>query len=75
MRICQQQKEVTLLQANTKIREAAKRHGVRLWQIAEIYGYNDGNFSRKLRRELPEEEQRRIIGIIENLAQQAKGEM
>ena len=60
------------MQNNMRIREAAKTHGVYLWQVAEVYGCNDGNFSRKLRRELPEEEQRKIIGIIEALAKEAE---
>ena len=58
--------------ANQTIRDKAKTCGVRLWQVAEVYGCNDGNFSRKLRRELPEEEQRKIIGIIEALAKEAE---
>ena len=60
------------MQANQKIRIMAKHSGVKLWQVAEVYGCNDGNFSRKLRRELPEEEQRKIIGIIEALAKEAE---
>lgn len=52
---------------NQRIREAATAAGVKLWQIAEAYGLSDGNFSRKLRRELPEEEQKRILKIIEEL--------
>lgn len=52
---------------NQKIREAAAAAGVKLWQIAEAYGLSDGNFSRKLRRELPEKEQKRILKIIEEL--------
>ena len=40
---------------NVKIREAAKQTGVYLWEIAERFGCNDGNFSRKLRRELAAE--------------------
>lgn len=58
---------------NVKIREAAKQTGVYLWEIAERFGCNDGNFSRKLRRELPEDEQRRILGIIAELAAEKKG--
>ena len=53
---------------NDAIRKAARENGVRLWQIAERLGVNDGNFSRKLRRELPDEEQQRIIGIIREIA-------
>lgn len=59
---------------NDVIRNAAKVKGIRLWQIAEKLGVNDGNFSRKLRRELPEEEQRRILGIIEELSEREGGE-
>lgn len=58
---------------NVKIRDAAKQAGVYLWEIAERFGCNDGNFSRKLRRELPEDEQRRILGIIAELAAEKKG--
>lgn len=57
---------------NVKIRDAAKQTGVYLWEIAERFGCNDGNFSRKLRRELPEDEQRRILGIIAELAAEKK---
>ena len=60
------------MQANQTIRDTAKAHGVRLWQVAEVYGCNDGNFSRKLRRELPAEEQQRIISIIEELSKEAQ---
>ena len=54
--------------ANAEIRKAAKRAGVCLWQIAERVGVNDGNFSRKLRRELPAQERDKILEIINELA-------
>ena len=54
--------------ANAEIRNAAKSAGVCLWQIAERIGVNDGNFSRKLRRELPPQERDKILGIINELA-------
>lgn len=57
---------------NMKIREAAKQAGVYLWEIAERWGCNDGNFSRKLRRELPAAEQEKIIAIIAELAAEKK---
>ena len=53
---------------NKDIREYAKRHGVKLWQIAEELNMYDSNFSRKLRHELPEETKRQIFEIIDNLA-------
>lgn len=59
--------------SNKEIREAAKYAGVYLWEIAERWGCNDGNFSRKLRRELPADEQMRILGIIAELAAEKKG--
>jgi hypothetical protein len=58
--------------ANKRIRDKAKTKGVKLWEIAEVYGLSDGNFSRKLRRELPEAEQRKIMGIIEMLAKETE---
>lgn len=54
--------------ANTEIREAAKRNGVRLWQVAEVIGIADATFSRKLRRELPASERERVMSVIEKLA-------
>lgn len=55
---------------NFEIRDAAQKAGVRLWQVAEEYGVNDGNFSRKLRKELPKEEKEKIMSIIERLSQE-----
>lgn len=58
---------------NMEIRAAAKRAGVRLWQVAECVGVNDGNFSRRLRRELPPEERDKILDIIMDLAAKNAG--
>lgn len=55
-------------QANTEIRDAAKRNGVYLWQVAEGIGISDAAFSRKLRRELPAEERERVLNVIDKLA-------
>ena len=55
---------------NKEIRSAAKNAGVRLWQVAAAYGISDGNFSRKLRQELPQEEKAKILAIIDRLAQE-----
>ena len=60
---------------NREIREAAKKAGVHLWQVAEACGINDGNLSRKLRRELPQEEKEKILEIIDRLAQEKQGVM
>ena len=58
---------------NKEIREAAKKAGVHLWQVAEACGINDGNFSRKLRQELPQEEKEKILEIIDRLAREKQG--
>ncbi len=56
---------------NQDIRRTAAGAGVKLWQIAEALGIADCSFSRKLRRELPQEEKDRIISIIRELSQEA----
>ena len=55
---------------NKEIRSAAKNAGVRLWEVAAAYGINDGNFSRKLRQELPQEEKEKILAIIDQIARE-----
>lgn len=56
--------------ANKEIRDAAKEVGVCLWQVAEKLGVSDGNFSRKLRRELPAEDREKVLSIIRELSQE-----
>ena len=53
---------------NADIRESTTKKKVRLWQIAQELGINDGNFSRKLRNELSEDTKKRIYKIIDELA-------
>ena len=50
---------------NAKIREALKKHNLRQWELAERLDLNESVLSRRLRKELPEEETKRILGIIE----------
>ena len=57
---------------NQAIREAAKQNNVLLWEIAERLHITDGNFSRKLRRKLPDEQQKQILGIISDIATERK---
>ena len=56
---------------NQDIRQAAAGAGVKLWQIADKLGVNDGNFSRKLRREFSAEEKEKILAIINELSKGA----
>lgn len=53
---------------NLAIREAAKSNGVRFWEIAEAMGVSEATVTRMLRRELPEAEQRKILGIVADIA-------
>ena len=57
---------------NQDIRNAAKKADIKLWQIAEKLGIWDATFSIKLRKELPQEEKEKIIGIIAELAKEAE---
>ena len=41
------------MRENMDIRNSAKKAGVFLWEVAEAYGINDSNFSRKLRKDMP----------------------
>ena len=55
---------------NQDIRRTAARAGVRLWQIADALGIADASLSRKLRKELPQEEKEKIFSIIERLSKE-----
>ena len=52
---------------NLEIRNAIKSVGIKYWEVAERYGINDGNFSRKLRKELSLEEKEKILNIISEI--------
>lgn len=54
---------------NSEIRTLARERKVHMWEVAQQYGCNDGNFSRKLRKELPESEKKYIVAIIEHIAE------
>lgn len=56
---------------NKDIRDYAARRRVRLWEIAMQLGINDSSLSRKLRKELPQEEKEKILAIIDDLAKGA----
>lgn len=57
---------------NKDIRSEIAERGFKLWQIADKLGMNDGNFSRKLRHELPDDEKRRVLDIIAELERERK---
>lgn len=55
--------------ANESIKVAARKASVPLWLVGETAynGMTDSSFSRKLRHELPDDEQHRIIEIIDQI--------
>lgn len=55
---------------NQDIRQAATESSIRLWRIADALGIADCNFSRKLRKELSQEEKEKIFAIIRELSQE-----
>lgn len=56
--------------SNQDIRRTAAGAGVKLWQIADALGIADCSLSRKLRKELPQEEKEEIFTIIQKVSQE-----
>lgn len=56
------------MRPNSDIREIAKAKGVYLWEIADHLGMFDSNFSKLLRKELPESKKKEIYRAINDLA-------
>ena len=59
--------EVILLN-NMRIRIKLLEHNKRLWWLADILGTSEATISRRLRKELPEDEQDQIVKLIEERA-------
>ena len=58
------------MQANMKVRRAAKAAGVPFWKVAKQMGVSEPTITRKLREELPAEERKRFLKIIKELERQ-----
>ena len=58
--------------ANVDVKLIAAGKGVKLWQIADRLGIADCSFSRKLRKELPQEEKEHILQIIAQIAERGE---
>ena len=59
---------------NNEIRLYAKGAGVPLWRLADHLGISEATLTRMLRRELPEDEKRQILNIIDELAKEEQHE-
>ncbi len=53
--------------AGHEIRQLIIDSGLKLWQVAEAWGLNDGNFSRRLRKPFNAAEVERMKEIIAEL--------
>lgn len=53
---------------NVILRERARERGVKMWELAEGLGITDSTLSRKLRRELPEQEQKQLLQMVDLIA-------
>lgn len=51
--------------SNTRIKIKMLKSGIKQWELARLLGISESALSRKLRGELPEEEQDRIVAVIE----------
>ena len=56
-----------------KIRIKLLEHNKRLWWLAQILGTSESTITRRLRNELPEEEQLRIVQLIDEKAGEENG--
>ena len=58
------------MKPNQDIRNAVEENGLKLWELAEALGIYDGNLSRKLRRELPNDQKEHIFRVIDRMVEQ-----
>lgn len=49
---------------NIRIRIAMMEHNLKQWQLAKLLSVSESTVNRLLREELPEEEQEKIVGLI-----------
>ena len=54
----------------SEIKSMILSSGLKLWQVAQALGLNDGNFSRRLRKPFNDSEVTRIKDIIAELSAQ-----
>ena len=57
--------------SNLEIRKEMKKHRLFNYEVAEAMGISEFTLSRKLRKELPQEEKEKILQIIDQLAKEA----
>lgn len=60
---------------NIKIRQALKLANIKHWELAEMLEIAESTLCVKLRRELSEQEQNKILAIINDLAKKKEEEV
>ena len=55
--------------SNIPVRDAAEKRNMFLWQVANLMGISYSGFMQKMRTEWTQEEQERVIDLIEQHAQ------
>ena len=61
-----------LRESNEKLRKYARAAGVAWWRVADAEGVTEMTMTRRLRRELSEEEKERYMNIIDEIARALK---
>lgn len=56
------------MKINQKVRDYAKKKGVRLWQIASYIGISEPTMTRWMRAKLSPEKEKKIISAIDQIA-------
>lgn len=54
--------------SNEKLKNYAKKEGVRLWMVAERFGLSDTRFSIKLRHEFSAQDAERFRSYVDQIA-------
>lgn len=57
-------------QKNKVIRDALAQHNLPLWYLEMILGKSGSSITRMMRKELPEDEQKRIVKLIKAAAKE-----
>jgi len=50
--------------ANVELREAIKKYGIRMWEMAEVWGISDSKLTRALRHDFNKEQRESAIKAI-----------
>ena len=50
---------------NARIKVALIENGMKQWQLAQLMGVHEATLSKRMREELPAEEQDRIVNLID----------